>query len=138
MIWKSIITILVVLLLISCSTNLINNKIHENIGFSNINSDYHLTDLNNYGCDKVDSSAIIHILQTGTLISEREVHDYYSTTGCNIKGNIFINGLKTNFTFEYGGIIYFSNGMVLGCGKDCCTENFPYCSYDAEDLKGVN
>lgn len=133
-----IITISAILSLTSCSSDIINNNTHKNIEFSNIKSDYHPADLNNYGCSKIDSSAIMHILQTGTLISKREVHDHHSTTGCSISGNVFVNGIKTNFTFEYGGIMYFDNGTILGCNEICCSDEFSYCSYDAQDLKGVN
>lgn len=134
--WKKIIVILVILPIASCCPDIIRNKIHEDIEFSKIDSGYQLTDSNNFGCDKADSSVFINILKTGTLISEKDVHDYYSTTGCSTTGSIFINGVKANFTFEYGGIIYFSDGKILGCGKKCCTEKFLYCSYDPENLKG--
>ena len=126
-----------VLFAVSCSTYTISNKNHSDMKFSLIQSDYRLTDLNNYGCEKIDSSVIKHILQTGTLITEREVHDYYSTTGCSIKGSIVVNGSDTGFTFDYGGVLYFKNGMILGCGRKCCSNNYFYCSWDAQNLKGL-
>ena len=130
------ILIIVVLFAISCSTYIVTNKNHGAIKFSKIKSDYQLTDLNNYGCEKINSSVIEHILHTGTIVTEKELHDYYSTTGCSVKGNMLLNGSSTDFTFDYGGIMHFSNGMILGCGENCCSENYPYCSFDAHNLKG--
>ncbi len=120
---------------VSCSTYTVANKNHENVNFSKIKSDYRLTDLNSYGCEKINSSEIEHILQAGILVTEKEIHDYYSTTGCSIKGSVLLNGNSTNFTFDYGGIMYFSNGVILGCGENCCSESYPYCSFDAHNLK---
>lgn len=132
-----LIIIFVIPVITSCSAKFITNKSHENIKFSNIDSAYRLTDLNGYGCEKIDASVIEHILRTGTLATEREVHDYYSTTGCSIRGSVFENGLKTDFTFDYGGIMYIDNGQILVCGKSCCNKNYSYCSYDPKSLKGV-
>ena len=126
-----------VIFTVSCSTNIITNENHHSIKFSKIESDYQLTDLNNYGCEKINLAVITHFLKKGTLVTEREVHDYYSTTGCSIKGNIVINGRNNSFIFDYGGIIYFGDGMILGCGETCCNENYPYCSWDAENLEGL-
>ncbi len=128
--------VIVVFLTVSCSTYTVTNKNHESVSFSKIKSDYRLTDLNNYGCEKINSSVIKHILHTGTRVTEKEVHDYYSTTGCSVKGSVLLNGSNADFTFDYGGIMYFSNGIMLGCGENCCSENYPYCSFDMHNLKG--
>ena len=131
-----IILITSILISISCSTHRILNKDYPKLVFSDLKTDYSLTDLNSYGCMKIDSSILMHIIQNGTLITEKEVHDRYSTTGCTINGSIKINAKENEFVYDYGGIIYFSDGKILGCGKNCCTENYPYCSWDENDLKG--
>lgn len=125
-----------ILISISCSTHRIFNKDYPKLVFSEIKTDYSLTDLNSYGCMEIDLSILLHIIQNGTLITEKEVHDHYSTTGCTINGSIKINGKESEFVYDYGGIIYFSDGKILGCGKNCCMENYPYCSWDINDLKG--
>jgi hypothetical protein len=74
-------------------------------------------------------------LQKGILINEKEMHDHYSTSGCTIKGVVRINGKRNEFVYDYGGIIHFSNGIIIGCGEDCCTENYPNCSWDKHNLR---
>ena len=120
----------------SCSAQNIINKHYSELKFSDIKSDYSLVDLNNYGCERIDSSVLKHILKNGTWITEKDVHDYYSTTGCTIKGNVAINNKKNKFVYDYGGIIYFENGKILGCGENCCREDYPNCSYDKSNLHG--
>lgn len=109
----------------------IKNKIHNKLTFSEIETNFELTDLNKYGCEKIDATVIKHVLETGTLISRREMHDHYSTTGCSVKGSMLVNGVKTDFVFEYGGIIYFKNETILGCAQNCCTDKFAYCSWES-------
>ena len=121
---------------ISCSIQSFLNKKYPELKFSDIKSDFSLVDLNNYGCKRIDSSVLKHILQNGTWITEKDVHDYYSTTGCTIKGNVAINNKKNKFVYDYGGIIYFENGKILGCGENCCREDYPNCSYDKSNLHG--
>jgi hypothetical protein len=106
------------------------NANHKNLRFSDIKSDFVVTDSNKYGCEKIDETALRHILASGTKVTDRELHDYYATTGCSIKGTIKVNGTEDTFTYEYGGIMYFGKGMTLGCGKGCCTETYPNCSWD--------
>lgn len=116
---------------VSCAgQTAIKNKYHNKLTFSAIKSNFELTDSNKYGCERIDASVIKHVLETGTLISRREVHDHYSTTGCSVKGSMLVNGRETDFTFEYGGIIYFKNDMILGCGQNCCSDKFAYCSWE--------
>lgn len=121
---------------VSCSTYRILNEKYPGLIFSDIKSDYALTDLNKYGCEKIDISVLKHILENGTWITEKDAHDYYSTTGCTIKGSISIDKKAKEFVYDYGGIMYFSDGKILGCGENCCRENYPHCSYDKTNLKG--
>jgi len=130
------ILVIMALLNISCASHIISEN-NESTKYSKIKSDYKLTDLNNYGCKEINSSVIEHILHTGALVTEKEIHDYYSTTGCSIKGSVLLNGDSIGFSFDYGGIMHFSNGEILGCSENCCTENYPYCSFDVYNLKGV-
>jgi hypothetical protein len=120
----------------ACVSDIVHNKSDDKLEYSNLESDYRLTDLNNYGCEKVDRSSLLHILETGQVVSDREIHDHYSITGCTISGRLSVNGVPAQFTFDYGGIFTFSDGTKLGCGKDCCKDGFTFCSYDEEDLKG--
>ena len=116
----------------ACASDAARNKSE----FSNLESDYQVTDVNNYGCEKVDRSSLLHILETGQVVSDSEIHDHYSITGCTTQGTLSVNGVPTRFVFDYGGIFTFSNGMKFGCGKNCCKDGFAFCSYDEEDLKG--
>ena len=125
-----------IVILASCATNHIVNKNSPQIVFSDLTTDYSLTDLNNYGCEKIDMSVLQYILKNGTMITGKEAHDYYSVTGCTIKGNVKINRKAHGFVYDYGGLVYFSDGRILGCGENCCKEDYPYCSWDKEDLKG--
>ncbi|MCP4120089.1 MAG: hypothetical protein GY737_32780 [Desulfobacteraceae bacterium] len=130
---------LIILLIfnVSCAVHTIKNKNHNNLEFSNIVSNFQLTDLHGYNCDMINVDVLKHILKTGEIVDLRELHDHYSTTGCSVKGSIVVNGSKEGFTFDYGGIIYFSSGMILGCGEECCTGDFYNCSWDKDDLKGI-
>ena len=122
--------------LASYATSHIINKNSSKLVFADLETDYSLTDLNNCGCEKIDLPVLQHILKNGTLIAGKEVSDQYSTTGCTIKGSVMINGKTNQFTYDYGGLIYFSDGRILGCGESCCKESYPYCSWNKEDLKG--
>lgn len=120
----------------SCSGYGISNSKYPGMVFSNIRSDYSIADLNQYGCTKIDRAVLRRILQYGTRITEKEVHDDYSTTGCTIKGSVAINNKEKEFVYDYGGILYFDDGKILGCGAACCREDYPNCSYGKTFLIG--
>lgn len=124
------------LTLISCNLTNIAHDTHNDLIFSNIESDYIVTDTNQYGCKKIDRSMVEHILKTGIKVTQRDIHDFYDTTGCSIKGSIVINDISSEFTFEYGGIIQLSNDTLLGCAEECCKNNFNYCTWDKNGLSG--
>jgi hypothetical protein len=128
--------IFIIALCSSCSVYGISNSRYPEMVFSNIRSDYSVTDLNQYGCTKIDRAVLRRILRYGTRITEKEVHDDYSTTGCTIKGSVAINNKKKEFVYDYGGIITFDDGKIFGCGKACCREDYPYCSYGKKYLIG--
>jgi hypothetical protein len=130
------IMILLVAICASCSRYGISNRMYPEMVFSNIKSDYAITDLNTYGCTKIDRIVLQRILQYGTWITEKEVHDDYSTTGCTIKGSVAINNKEREFVYDYGGILYFADGKILGCGEACCREDYPNCSYGKRYLIG--
>lgn len=126
-------------LAIGCDASQPGHVTNENrpaLQFTDIRSDYATTDVNGYGCTRIDKSVLEHILRYGTWLSEKEVHDYYSTTGCTIRGSVELNGKETKFDYDYVGIMRFANGMILGCGRNCCSESYPNCSWDKQDLKG--
>ena len=123
-------------LLASCASDAVRNRFDHELRFSAIHSDFQVTDANGYGCGRMDRAALVHVLETGLWISDRELHDHYSTTGCRVTGGISVNSVATEFTFDYGGILRLSNGKVLGCGEACCTEGFDFCSWDRDELKG--
>ena len=121
--------------MIGCSSSVITNTNHNNMIFSDIKSDFIITDTNSYDCKKIDNSIIKHVLKTGVVVSQRNIHDYYDTTGCSTKGSVIMNNSPTKFTFEYGGIINLSNGTQLGCAEICCKNDFEYCTWDINGLK---
>ena len=132
---KIIISILFLVIITACNNKVVTSNQHETFKFSNIRTDYKVTDTNNYGCEKIDDQILKHILTTGTSITVREMHDHYDTTGCSIKGQITKNERLVSFTFDYGGIFYFSDEALLGCGRKCCENNFIYCTYSENGLK---
>jgi len=124
------------LIMASCTSPSVTAHGQDGIVFTDVQTDYRITDQNNYGCNKIDATVLNHILENGIRISEREVHDHFSTTGCTIKGNLKASGKPLDFIYDYGGIMYFADGSILGCAENCCRDNYPNCSWDAEDLKG--
>lgn len=120
----------------ACTDEVVKNQNEADLIFSHIQSEYVLEDINGYGCSKIDASILLHVVKTGKFATEREVHDYYSYTGCSIKGKIKINNKPTTFQFDYGGIFHFGNGKMLVCGEACCVKSFNYCSWDKDGLKG--
>jgi len=133
---KIIPPLLFLVILTACNNKLVTNTQNLGLKFSDIQSDYKVTDTNNYGCKKIDVQILKHILTTGTSITAREIHDYYDTTGCSIKGQLTKNDQIVSFTFDYGGIFYFGDETLFGCGKKCCEDNFIYCTYSENGLKG--
>ncbi|MFK5891776.1 MAG: hypothetical protein QM504_00985 [Pseudomonadota bacterium] len=119
----------------ACGTDEVVNHKNKKLIFSNIKSDYKVTDRNNYHCEKIDKKVIKHVLQKGLEVKSRDIHDYYSTTGCTIKGSLKLNNKAENFSFDYGGYIYIGNNMVIGCAKECCKNNFEYCTWEPHGLK---
>jgi hypothetical protein len=128
--------ILVMLTIASCNKNDVRSETVADLVFSNIESDYKLTDVNHYDCTEINSTVISHILKYGTFVSEPELHDFYSTTGCTVQGRLKVNGELLEFTYDYGGIMYFNNGKTIACGEGCCRDDYPYCSWDKENLNG--
>lgn len=80
-------------------------------------------------CDNARRSDLLHVLQTGTFVSDVDIHDNYSSVGCTAEGSVRIDGHKLDFRFEYGGVFYFSDGRKFGCGKACCRDSFKYCTW---------
>jgi len=79
---------------------------------------------------------IYHVLETGVESTARDIHDYYSTTGCSVTGVLEENSIRADFSFDYGGILHLSTGRILGCGKLCCQNSYTYCSWDENGLRG--
>lgn len=131
---KTILSLICLVFLSACSTRSVTTVNHLEFNFSDIKSNYELTDTNNYGCDKIGHGILKHILTTGKSITARERHDHYDTTGCSIKGHLTKNNQIVSFTFDYGGIFYFSDETFFGCGKKCCENNFTYCTYSEGEL----
>lgn len=125
-----------IILLVSCSSDVVENQNTKGLVFSDLKSDFVLKDINNYGCEKIDKSVLAHVLKTGVIATDREIHDYYSYTGCTIQGNVTTNGKNIGFIFDYGGIFYLKNGQTIACGEKCCVKGFQHCSWDKNGLKG--
>ena len=120
-------TILILILISGCSTY----SHHKTERFTDIQSDLVVTDTNHYDCQKPTLAAIKRILSNGEAVSQRELHDHYSTTGCSVEGSLKDKGTLKTFSFDFGGMIYLSDGTVIACGEDCCGDtDFPYCSFD--------
>lgn len=129
-------SIFTIALLSSCDLSSIVNDHQNNLSFSDIHSNYTVTDTNKYGCKTINKSIIEHVLKTGVVVTQRDIHDFYDTTGCSINGNIKLNDITTEFTFEYGGIIYLNNSTIIGCTEECCKNKFKYCTWDKHGLSG--
>ena len=119
----------------ACSAGEIANAKNSKLVFSSIESNYVITDRNNYQCEKVDKEVIQHILSKGVEVTDRDIHDHYSTSGCTIEGSLKVNNKKKKFSFDYGGYMSIGNNMVIGCAKKCCKNNFKYCTWEPNGLK---
>ena len=116
------------------AANIVNSK-NKKLIFSNIESEYIVTDRNNYQCKKINEKIIRHILLKGIKVTHRDIHDNYSTTGCTVEGSIVVNQKKESFSFEYGGYITIGDNLIIGCAKECCENNFKYCTWESNGLK---
>lgn len=123
------------LFITACNAADIVNSNNAKLVFSHIESDYTVTDRNNYQCEKIDEKIIMHVLSKGIEATNRDIHDNYSTSGCTVEGTIVVNQKKESFSFDYGGYITFGNDLVIGCAKECCKNDFKYCSWEANGLK---
>jgi hypothetical protein len=72
----------------SCVDGYIKNGEKQKLTFASIKTNYQLNDANNYGCNKIDSAVLEHILRTGVIINQKEANEHYSTTECTIKGSM--------------------------------------------------
>ena len=57
----------------SCSTRNVCNRNSRETVFSDIETDYALIDLNNYGCEPIDLTVLEYILENGTFDTEKDV-----------------------------------------------------------------
>lgn len=121
-------------LVVACGAGELHNKNTRTV-FSNIESNYVVTDRNNYQCVNIDKKIIQHVLSTGVEVNGRDIHDFYSTSGCTVEGTLKVNNTSKTFSFDYGGFIYIGNDMIIGCGKECCKDNFEYCTWEPDGLK---
>lgn len=124
----------ITMLVSACNTVDIVN-INNKLIFSHVESDFTVTDRNNYQCEKIDKKIIKHVLLNGIEVTNREIHDHYSTSGCTVEGSIVINQKKEKFSFDYGGYITIGNNLIIGCAKECCKNNFKYCTWEPNGLK---
>ncbi len=117
-------------LIVSCTSNVIFNKNNKDLTFSSIESDYHVSDVESYGCEAIDAFTLEYVLQNSISVTSREVHDHYSTVGCSVEGTLKVESQAQSFVFDYGGVIRFSGGLILACGELCCRNDFKYCTWD--------
>ncbi len=122
-------------LIAACDSVNVVNKNDQKLVFTAIKSDYKVTDRNNYGCEKIDETIVKHTLQKGVEVTDRDIHDYFSTSGCTVEGSLIINDTKKSFSFDYGGYIYIGDELIIGCAKKCCENNFKYCTWESNGLK---
>jgi hypothetical protein len=119
-------------LLLACSSNKVTNTHNPELVFSNIQSDFIVEDINNYDCSRIDITTLNYIFSTASPVSQRDVHDNFSTVGCSIKGQLTSENENIGFIFDYGGIIYLDDGKIMACGEGCCQNNFKYCSWEKQ------
>lgn len=117
----------------SCSKSTTENN--SGLTFSEINSSFVVTDRNNYNCEKIDENVIKHVLLKGVLVNNRDIHDHYSTVGCTVDGTVVVNKVKEKFVFDYGGYIKIGDNTIIGCAKECCKNNFKFCTWEPSGLK---
>ncbi|MFK5913631.1 MAG: hypothetical protein QM484_04580 [Woeseiaceae bacterium] len=123
------------LLVAACDAEKVVNKSNQKLVFSNINSNYKITDRNNYQCKNIDEKVIKHILQEGVVVTNRDIHDSYSTSGCTVQGTLNSNNKSKSFSFDYGGYINIGNNLIIACAKECCSNDFKYCTWEPNGLK---
>lgn len=118
--------------LTACTGNNVTNIHNKDLEFFNIQTDFKVQDVNNYDCEKIDIATLNHIFSTAKITTHRDIHDSYSIVGCSINGKVMINKNIQEFSFDYGGTIYFKSGEVMACGKYCCRDGFKYCTWEKE------
>jgi len=103
--------------------------------FSQLEIEPHVQDINHYGCEAEapDKADIAHVLETGVPVTEADLHDRWSTTGCSVRGRVLKQGALEGFEFDFSGIVRFSDGSLLACGPACCADNFVFCGYTPEE-----
>ena len=129
--------LLLIMLMLTVAVHSIQNEQAEKYVFENLMYKAELIEnSNSFPCDQITRVDLEHILNTGVLVTHREIHDHYLYIGCVIKGSVEINNKVTNFRFDYGGVFYFEDGKVLACGEKCCLKKgFEYCSWERDGLK---
>lgn len=125
-----------IIFLLACSSNSITNIHNPELLFAKIQSDFIVEDINNYDCEKIDTTTLKHVLSNAIYVTDRYIHDHFSTIGCSIKGQLIMNNKNVGFFFDYGGIIYFENGKTIACAEECCKNDFQYCTW--EDPANIN
>lgn len=128
------ISLVLSLLTLGCSTQNVININHNELIFSEIKSDLFLSDINDYGCGKIELSELSFLLENSTIVSNSTIHDQYSIVGCSINGTALKNNKKVEFSFDYGGVFYFSDGVIMACGELCCNDSYKFCSWDPKSL----
>lgn len=119
----------------ACGAVEITSNKKSKLVFSDIESNYVVTDRNNYQCEKIDIKIIQRVLSKGVEVTGRDIHDLYSTSGCTVEGSLKVNNKKETFSFDYGGYIHIGNNMIIGCARECCKNNFKYCTWESNGLK---
>ncbi|WP_133251371.1 hypothetical protein [Pokkaliibacter plantistimulans] len=98
--------------------------------YTELKSDFKVSDARHYGCDQIDQQVLQHVLDSGVSVTQQDVDEQFTTTGCTIHGSLRRNGQPLGFSFDYGGVLQLSDGSLLACGDGCCNDAFDYCSWN--------
>lgn len=122
-----------ILAMASCSAKEIKNTNDPGFVVSDLKVTGQMENLNRYPCTKPTKADLKKILETGNWVSNEQLHDHYSFTGCSIDGTVNLNGRTTPFKFDFGGIFEFPGlHKTLACGESCCKASFEFCSFDTK------
>ncbi|MFP8967534.1 hypothetical protein ACKC9G_13200 [Pokkaliibacter sp. CJK22405] len=75
-------------------------NLRQPLTFTKLHSDFAVTSRYGYECPVISQQVLEHILAKGRQVTQQELHDYFSYSGCAIEGSADVNGQPLTFSFD--------------------------------------